>query len=130
MTSIKKKITKKTSKPAKKQPQEKKRVFSPTIDYHQELIKFLKVRKNAVEYLNTALEESLKGDEESQALFLRALKNVAEAQGSVSNLAKQAHIRRESLYRILSEKGNPEMQTLTTLLGAMGFGIHVYEIKN
>ncbi len=35
----------------------------------------------AVAYLNDALEESLKGDEESQHLFLLALKNVAQVEG-------------------------------------------------
>jgi hypothetical protein len=49
-------------------------------DYHNELIKSLKDRKHAVAYLNAALGESLKGDAESQTLFLKAIKNVAEAQ--------------------------------------------------
>lgn len=104
--------------------------FSPSIDYQDELLKFLADHKNAAEYLNTALEESLNGDEESQAIFLRALKNVAQAQGSVTDLAKRARIRRESIYRILSETGNPEMQTLAALLHAMGFGLQVCEIQD
>ena len=41
----------------------------------------LKDLDEAAAYLNVALEESLKGDEESQHLFLIALRNVAEAQG-------------------------------------------------
>jgi probable addiction module antidote protein len=101
--------------------------FSPSVDYHDELMTFLKDQSNAVEYLNAALEESLKGDEESRALFLRALKNIAEAQGSISDLAKRSHICRESIYRILSPNGNPEMQTLAALLGALGLGLKVYD---
>lgn len=101
--------------------------FSPSIDYQEELLTFLKDHKNATEYLNTALQESLQGDADSQALFLRALKHVAEAQGTISNLAKRSKIRRESIYRIFSENGNPEMQTLATLLHAMGFGLSVHE---
>ena len=50
--------------------------------YQDELVKALKNHKEAVAYLNAALEESLKGDQESQELFLRALRHVAEAQGS------------------------------------------------
>jgi probable addiction module antidote protein len=95
------------------------------IDYHSTLLKRLQDHDYAVEYLNAAIEESLNGDEESQQLFLNALRNVAEAQGSMSDLAKRACIRRESLYRILSKKGNPELNSLATLLRAMGFSLSV-----
>ncbi|MFA6263109.1 MAG: hypothetical protein WCW33_03670 [Candidatus Babeliales bacterium] len=96
------------------------------IDYHDELIKSLKDRKHAVAYLNAALVESLKGDAESQALFLKALKNVAEAQGNISKLALRSHLRRESIYRMLSDEGNPHLQSFTALVHAMGFGIKLY----
>lgn len=93
--------------------------------YHDELITALKNHKEAVAYLNGALEESMKGDKESQELFLKALRNVAEAQGGLGKLAKKVHIRRENLYRILSECGNPELQTFTSILSAMGFILKV-----
>jgi probable addiction module antidote protein len=95
------------------------------IDYQTTLIERLKDRDYAVEYLNAAIEESLKSDVESQKLFLKALRNVAEAQGSMSDLAKRACARRESLYRILSKRGNPELNSLVSLLHAMGFSLNV-----
>lgn len=95
------------------------------VDYQPILIEQLKNHDYAIEYLNAAIEESLKNDAESQELFLRALKNVAEAQGTMSELAQRAQIRRESVYRILSKKGNPELNSLTTLLRAMGFSLHI-----
>ena len=49
--------------------------------YHDFLIEQLKDHDEAVAYLNAALEESLKGDAESQHLLITALRNVAEAQG-------------------------------------------------
>jgi hypothetical protein len=49
--------------------------------YQEFLLEHLADRDEAVAYLNAALEESLKGDEEFQQLFLIALRNVAEAQG-------------------------------------------------
>lgn len=55
-------------------------------DYQEELIEYLKDHDEAVAYLNTDWEESLKGDEESQKLFLLALRNVAEAQGGLEKL--------------------------------------------
>jgi probable addiction module antidote protein len=91
---------------------------------HQDwLIKKLKEHDLAVAYLNEALEESLKGDAESQHLFLLALKNVAEAQGGLGNLAKKAKIGRESLYKTLSEEGNPKWHTLVVLLAALGLNL-------
>ncbi|KIC75983.1 hypothetical protein DB41_GS00070 [Neochlamydia sp. TUME1] len=45
--------------------------------YQDWLLEKLKDPDEAVVHLNDALEESLKGDEESQQLFLIALRNVA-----------------------------------------------------
>src|SRR3984893_4528733 len=93
--------------------------------YQDFLIEQLKDHDEAVAYLNAALEESLKGDEESQHLFLLALRNVAEAQGGVGALAKKAHVGRESLYKSLSEKGNPTWHTLVSLCVAMGLNLRL-----
>jgi probable addiction module antidote protein len=91
--------------------------------YQDWLIEQLKDHDEAVAYLNTAFEESLKGDEESQQLFLMALRNVAEAQGGLGKLAKKAHVGRESLYKTLSEKGNPKWHTLVSLILSLGLNL-------
>ena len=93
--------------------------------YQEWLLSKLRNHDEAVAYLNAALEESLKGDEESQHLFLIALRNVAEAQGGVGNLAKKAQVGRESLYKTLSEKGNPKWHTLVSLVIAMGLNLRL-----
>ena len=92
-------------------------------DYQDWLIERLKDHDEAVAYLNSALEESLKGDEESKHLFLIALRNVAQAQGGISCLAKKSHLGRESLYKALSETGNPKWYTLVSLI--MGLGLNL-----
>lgn len=89
-------------------------------NYQDDLIASLKNHEEAVAYLNAAFEESLKGDAESQELLLIAFRNVAQAQGGVAEIAKKAHIGRESLYKTLSLKGNPEWRTLVALVRAMG----------
>lgn len=94
-----------------------------SVDYHHEFIDDLKDHDEAVAYLNAALDESLLGDEESQEILLNALRNVAEAQGGFGSLAKKTHVRRETLYRVLSPKGNPELSTFTSLCHAMGLGL-------
>jgi probable addiction module antidote protein len=93
--------------------------------YEDWLLEKLKDHDQAVAYLNDALEESLKGDEESQQLFLIALRNVAEAQGGVGALAKKAHVGRESLYKTLSGTSNPKWHTLVSLCVAMGLNLRL-----
>ena len=92
-------------------------------DYNEELLEYLKDHDEAVAYLNAAWEESLDGDEESQKLFLLALRNVAEAQGGLGKLARRVHIRREQLYRILSPNGNPGLRIIRALLVALGVSL-------
>ena len=93
--------------------------------YQDWLIENLKDHDEAVAYLNAALQESLKGDEESQHLFLIAIRNVAEAHGGIGNLAKKAGMGRESLYKTLSEKGNPKWHTLVSLVIALGLNLRL-----
>lgn len=93
--------------------------------YQDFLVEQLRDHDEAVVYLNAALEESLKGDEESQQVFLIALRNVAEAQGGISALAKKAHVGRESLYKTLSGTGNPKWHTLVSLCIALGLNLRL-----
>ena len=91
--------------------------------YKEELIQSLKNPKEAAEYLNAALEEG------SPDVFLLALKDVAEALGGgMSKLARKTRLNRENLYRMLSEKGNPELHSMGTLLNALGFKLAI-EVK-
>jgi probable addiction module antidote protein len=94
-------------------------------NYQEWLLEKLKDHDEAVAYLNAALEESFKGDEESQHLFLIALRNVAEAQGGIGALAKKAHVGRESLYKTLSGAGNPKWHTLVSLCVALGLNLRL-----
>lgn len=87
--------------------------------YQPDLIESLRDSQESQEYLNAALEEN------DLELFLLALRNVAEAQGGVAQLAEKAKLNRESLYRMLSERGNPELRSLEALLHALGFRLAV-----
>jgi probable addiction module antidote protein len=83
-----------------------------TKDYHESLLQDLQDPAEAAAYLTAALEE---GD---SAVFLLALRDVAEAKG-LSTLATQAHLNRENLHRMLSAQGNPQFESLTALLDAL-----------
>jgi probable addiction module antidote protein len=89
-----------------------------TKDHQKGLLETLKDPREAAEYLNAALEE---GDNE---LFLLALKNVVKASG-VTNIARKTHLNRENLYKMLSEKGNPELTSLWSILSSIGLKISI-----
>jgi probable addiction module antidote protein len=93
--------------------------MSKSKSYHEDLIESLQNQREAEAYLNAALEE------EDPELFLLALRNVAEAQGGVAQLAEKTKLNRESLYKMLSERGNPELRSLEALLHALGFRLAV-----
>ena len=57
---------------------------------------------------------------ESQETLLLAIRDVAEAQKGMSQLAEEADVNRENLYRALSEDGNPRLSTLGSVLDALG----------
>lgn len=82
--------------------------------YDELLMEMLKEKERALAYLNAAL------DEPDPRVFLIALRNVTQAQGGIAKVAAQSGLNRESLYRALSEKGNPSVQTLAAVLGALG----------
>jgi probable addiction module antidote protein len=87
--------------------------------YQRDLIESLKDPCEAAAYLNAAIEEG------ERAVFLLALRNVAEANGGMTALAERANLSRESLYRMLSKRGNPEIKSLISLLGTMGLRLAV-----
>jgi probable addiction module antidote protein len=82
--------------------------------------KLRKSPKFAAEYLRAALEDS----EEPQVLLI-ALRQIAEARGGIAKIAEAAGIKRESLYRALSPRGNPRLSTLLAVTKAMGLSLTV-----
>lgn len=73
----------------------------------------------AAEYLKAALE-----DEHEPRVLLIALRHLARAQG-IAKVAKAAGVERESLYRALSERGNPRLSTLFAVTKAVGLRLTV-----
>jgi probable addiction module antidote protein len=88
-----------------------------TSSYRESLLDALTDPEEGVAYLNAGLEDSLPA-------FLKALENVTQAH-QMTKVAKDAGVQRETLYRSLSEQGNPTLQTLTSGLGAMGLRVRV-----
>ena len=87
--------------------------------YDDLLMEMLKDEERALAYLNAAL------DEQDPRVFLIALRNVTQAQGGIAKVAAHSGLNRESLYRALSNNGNPSVQTLAAVLGALGARLSV-----
>ncbi len=75
--------------------------------------------KFAAEYLNAVLED---GEQEEVML---ALRRIADAFGGVGGIANAADLNATTLYRTLSQRGNPELRSLAAILKAMGLRIAV-----
>jgi probable addiction module antidote protein len=74
----------------------------------------------AAQYLNAALEDG------NSAVILMALRQVADAQeNGVSGLAARASLGRESMYKILSSKGNPKLSSFTKIIESLGLHLKV-----
>jgi len=89
---------------------------------HEEILhERLRDPKYAAGYLNAVLED--KGPDHKER-FLMALRDVAQSHG-MSRLAGETEIAREAMYRALSQNGNPEFETLTSVLDAVGLRLAI-----
>ncbi len=79
--------------------------------------------EEATEYLRVSLDE-YEQDGNLEA-FLLALRSVVEAQGGMTEFARKTALNRQSLYKTLSKQGNPRLQTLHTILHALGLKLSI-----
>ncbi len=92
-------------------------------EYQDSLIEALRDPLEAAAYLDAALEA---GD---RAAFLLALRNVIDAVGGMTQMARDTGLNRENLYRALSAQGNPELISLEKLMKGLGLRLSV-EVDN
>ena len=80
------------------------------------------------DYLNSEedilyfLEAAMEGNDPKH--IARALGVVARSQG-MTEIARKAGLGRQALYNALSENGNPTLETLTSVLSALGLQLTV-----
>ncbi len=74
---------------------------------------YLETEEDVSAYLNAIVEE------DDPSLLQAALGDVAKARG-MSDIAKDAGVGRESLYKSLSTSGNPSFQTISRVSKALG----------
>lgn len=97
----------------------KARKRTKAVDYRERLMARLKDPEEAAAYVNAAFEE-----QDMPEVLLIALRDVAEANG-IAKIARKAGINRVSIYKALSRKGNPELDTLQKILNAVGLKVSI-----
>jgi probable addiction module antidote protein len=79
----------------------------------------LRTPEEMAAYLEASLEEA-QGD---AAFIAKALGDIARAKG-MSQVAHDAGLSRESLYKALSGERNPDFTTILKVIGALGLTLH------
>lgn len=97
----------------------KQKILENTASYQESLLSSLRDPEEAAAYLQAAFDE-YQLDKDFQA-FLLALRNITDVQGGISALAKRTHLNRQSLYKTLSNTGNPKLDTLGAIIKGLGF---------
>ena len=79
---------------------------------------YLETEEDILYYLEAAME----GNDPKH--IASALGDVARSKG-MSEVAKKSGLGRQSLYRALSEEGNPTLETLISVLNTLGFELTI-----
>lgn len=79
---------------------------------------YLQTEEDILYYLEAAME----GNDPKH--IASALGDVARSKG-MSDIARKAKVGRQALYNALSENGNPTLETLTSVLKALGLQLTV-----
>lgn len=62
---------------------------------------------------------------EGREALLVGLRTVAQSSGGIHHLSETTDLNRESLYKMLSEGGNPRLSSILSVLDALGFELQV-----
>ncbi len=93
--------------------------MSKTKTTRYDVAEHLRTQEEMTAYLEACFEEA-KGD---AAFIAKALGDIARAKG-MSQVARDAGLSRESLYKALSGERTPTFDTILKVIGALGFRIH------
>jgi len=93
--------------------------MSKTKTSRYDVTEHLRTPEEMAAYLEACLEDS-KGD---ASFIAKALGDIARAKG-MSQVAKDAGLSRESLYKALSGERVPNFDTILKVIGALGLKLH------
>jgi len=90
-----------------------------TITTRYDVAEHLRTPEEMAVYLEVCIEEA-NGD---AALIAKALGDIARAKG-MSQVARDAGLSRESLYKALSGERSPDFDTILKIIAALGLKLH------
>ena len=96
-----------------------------TVTTRYDVAEHLRTPEEMAAYLEACMEEA-HGD---AAFVARALGNISRAKG-MSQVARDAGLSRESLYKALSGKRSPSFDTILKVVGALGLELHAEPALN
>lgn len=91
--------------------------------WHEFLIEKLANREKAMSYLQVSLEEYL--IDRDMPFFLKGIRNVVEAQGGISEVAKQAGISPKVLSKSLFSEEPLQLDIFSAILKALGWQLSI-----
>ena len=97
----------------------KEAILKYTANYKDNLLDRLRDLELAQAYLEAAFD-SYEKDGDTEALLL-AMRDIAEAQGGIGQLAKRTSISCQNLYKILAIKHNPRLDNWLSIISGLGF---------
>jgi probable addiction module antidote protein len=83
-----------------------------------DMAEHINTKEDVTAYLEAALEEN------DTALLLAVIGDIARSKG-MAQIAKNLNLARESLYRSLSQDGNPSFSTITKVLDNLGYQLSI-----
>ena len=99
--------------------------MTKTITTHYDVAEHLRTPEEMAAYLEACLEEA-GGD---AAFIAKALGNIARAKG-MTQVARDAGLSRESLYKALSGERSPDFDTILKVVGALGLKLHAEAVHS
>jgi probable addiction module antidote protein len=93
--------------------------MSKTVTSRYDVAEHLRTPEEMAAYFEACLEEA-DGD---AAFIAKALGDIARAKG-MSQVARDAGLSRESLYKALSGERSPDFETILKVVGALGLELH------
>lgn len=94
-----------------------------SVSYEDELIKDLQDPSEATAYLEGSIEAYQ--EDGDLGAFKLALKHLAQAAGGIKKLAEKTALNRQALYKLLSSESSPRLDTLTSILNALGYRLSI-----
>jgi len=93
--------------------------MSKTTTTRYDVAEHLRTPEEMAAYLEACLEEA----DDDAAFIAKALGDIARAKG-MAQVAKDAGLSRESLYKALSGERSPDFDTILKVIGALGLKLH------